>query len=826
MQWLNELLGVKAPAGTTLKSAELAFRGLFPWWLAALLVVLLGAGIVALYWLERARIGPLRRSLMAGLRVALVLLLVLLLFRPMLLSDFEGERPQPIALLIDNSQSMKQQDRRMSQADLLRVAIARGLVPPTTRVKGTDSLSDVPPDTPREPSRADLVRYALTNPRLGLLDGLRRRGPVRPYLFGQDLHAAVKESLEKIEQGKTAAAILADFDAHEDRTALADAINGLLQRKDGELPGAIVVVTDGRDNASKLTLEEAARECARLKVPLHVYGVGSAEAGSLQLKDVVIADTIFFEDVVAVPLRWRAQGFKKGTVQLTLTLGGKVVAQKDVPVKAGEDLRAVLAFIPPKGEKREEKLDLVASIRLKENDAFRDSMTRQVRVIDSKVKVLYVENTPRWEYKFLQPALLRDRRVDAKFLLVGADPQTLRPPGSLTPAQRLHWPYLQAFPTRDKLLEYDVLILGDVPGGPKGFLNRQQLEGIREFVEEFRGGLVVIAGRQHMPAEYRDTPLAEILPVEFLAVNYKAESDKRIQPFRPVLTDAGQRADMMALADTPEDNRKVWLDLPGFHWHYPVTKLRPGATSLLAHPRDKMGEQPMPLLASHNFGRGQVLFLATDETWRWRFNAQDKYFGRFWGQLIYQVGLPHMLGNNSSHVQIALERSEAVLGRPGTVYARLLDKNFRGLKEKQVAAELIALDAKQGEPRVQTIQLERVEGRDGEYRYLLPHDKPGRFEIKLTNPEPASFSYRVNLPPRHELTEAAMAEDALREAAQVSGGHFYQEEDLHSLAERVRPRREPFTLRQEVLLWNYLTFLLFLVLITAEWVLRKFSNLS
>ena len=44
---------------------------------------------------------------------------------------------------------------------------------------------------------------------------------------------------------------------------------------------------------------------------------------------------------------------------------------------------------------------------------------------------------------------------------------------------------------------------------------------------------------------------------------------------------------------------------------------------------------------------------------RWRFNAQDKHFVRFWGQLIYQAGLPHMLGNNSSRVQVALERSEA-----------------------------------------------------------------------------------------------------------------------------------------------------------------------
>src|SRR5262249_39352249 len=159
-------------------------------------------------------------------------------------------------------------------------------------------------------------------------------------------------------------------------------------------------------------------------------------------------------------------------------------------------LRDVLTFTPSRDEKRDEKQELVASIRLKDNDAFRDSMTRQVRVLDSKVKVLYVENTPRWEFKFLQPALLRDRRVEAKFILASADPETLRPPGSLTPEQRKQWPYLQAFPIRDKLLEdkYDVVILGDVPTGPKGFLKREQLDWLREFVEVHRGGLVVLAG--------------------------------------------------------------------------------------------------------------------------------------------------------------------------------------------------------------------------------------------------------------------------------------------------------------------------------------------
>ena len=147
--------------------------------------------------------------------------------------------------------------------------------------------------------------------------------------------------------------------------------------------------------------------------------------------------------------------------------------------------------------------------------------------------------------------------------------------------------------------------------------------------------------------------------------------------------------DMLALADTPEESLKIWQALPGFHWNYPVAKLRPAATSLVVNPRAKMGEQAMAIVATQWYGKGQVIYLGTDETWRWRFNVQDKHFIRFWGQLIYQAGLPSLLGQGAQRVQAALERSQAVLGQPGSVFVRLLDKDFNPRRDAQVSTERI-----------------------------------------------------------------------------------------------------------------------------------------
>jgi len=939
MDLLTRLLSVEIPENMTLRSAEVSFRGGPPVWLGVLLFLGFGALIVYLYILEKTKIGWLRRSVMAGLRLALLAFVLFLLFRPVLLAEFAGERPRGILLLADNTQSMTQHDRRLTEADKLRVAIAEGHAPLDTRVTDAKSLANIPPLTSEDPKRIDVVRALLKNKNLKLFERLQERGPLRPSLFGT--RDQPKESTD---------ALLKSFNATSDKTALADVVMDVLQRRDADAPAAVVVISDGVDNASKYTLDEAAQECARLKIPLHIYGVGTAEGGNLQLREVGMPDTVFYDDVVSIPVRWRAQGFKKGTVEVKLTLGGRLVAKKEFPVQVGDDLREVLEFTPEKEKDKSEELPLVTTIRIKENDTFKDTFEQAVRVVDSKIKILFVENSPRFEYKFLQPTLLRDRRIEIDFLLVSADPKVLNSGP----------PFIPSFPaTREKFFDakYNLIILGDVPAS---YFGKERLEWIRDFVQN-RGGLIVIAGRQHMPSAYVGSPLEEVLPIEFQSVKFPIDSDRRTQEFPVELTDAGKRSAMLALADTADENLKVWEKLPGFYWNYPIDKLRPGATVLSVNPRAKLeadGKQKMPLMVTQFYGKGQVLLLSSDETWRWRYNVQDKHYARYWGQVIYQMGLPHLLGDHARRVQMALERSQAVLDQPGSVFVRILDKDFNPRKDDQVEAVLEHLDAKPGQERTQKIDLQTVPGRPGEYRALLTHDKPGRYSLRVNNPEPVRFFFQVELPPRHELEEAGMAESALRKMAAISseaaaldyarqtlqkltgsswavqerptitvsgnklepqlavlrttaeaspkaedlllaidfsgstkastfaaakiphywrvsltdatletfsdpnsageygtnkmfargektpvvlegrsigempmddllvGGGFYREENLNRLPDNIKPRYIGFVRRQEMVLWNPLAMIIFVGLITAEWLVRKFSNLS
>ncbi len=119
MEYLVDLLGMEVPANTHLQGAELSLRGLLPWWLAVVLGLLLAVGVWLLYRLEQGLRWP-RRLLMAALRFGVLALLLMLLLRPVLLAEFGGQKPRGIVLLLDNSQSMKQTDRRLTRADKRR----------------------------------------------------------------------------------------------------------------------------------------------------------------------------------------------------------------------------------------------------------------------------------------------------------------------------------------------------------------------------------------------------------------------------------------------------------------------------------------------------------------------------------------------------------------------------------------------------------------------------------------------------------------------------------------------------------------------------------
>ena len=227
MNWVQKLISIDAPEHASLHSASLSLRSSFPWWAAGLVLVAVGLGVSWLYARESGRFGRVRRLIMTVLRGASIALLLLLLLRPVLIAEYVGERPRGVALLIDNSQSMTQRDRRLTPQDRIRVAIAEDLVAADTPVTDNLSLGSIPEGTLRDPDRASVVRAVLTNARLQLADGLAGRGPLRTYLFGQRLRNATGEAgIDRTEMSATDHVLAAPYVALNVATMNAVGLDG------------------------------------------------------------------------------------------------------------------------------------------------------------------------------------------------------------------------------------------------------------------------------------------------------------------------------------------------------------------------------------------------------------------------------------------------------------------------------------------------------------------------------------------------------------------------------------------------------------------------
>jgi hypothetical protein len=783
-------------------------------WLWGLTVLAVLAALVWLAWWayrrEASFLRPAQRYLLWGLRAAGFLLVGMLLLRPVVVSQWIVEKPRPVWVLFDNSQSMLLRDERGTPLDRARVALAHDLLPLDTKFGPGFSAAQLPPGIPENPSRRDQLVAMLTHPKWRLLERFQNLSPVQPARFG-----ATWETLgPELRDGTVPEAATRQgwLTGHESQTALADVLYELAQRGEVARPAALVVFTDGQDNASRRTLAEVGRICGQLRVPVHVVGLGASGAGNLAVKDLVAPEILFFADQVAVTVHWQCQGFTEARAVLSLTLGGREVGRQRLRLTAGEEGRTTFTFTPTAEADAAGRAELAATLTLEGPETFigDNALRREVRLIDRKLRVLYIESQPRFEYKFLQGLLLRDRRLEARLHLTEGDPKTLNSGP----------PYLPKLPaTRAEWFNFDVVIMGDVP--PQA-LDEERQFALRDFVTR-GGGLIWLAGRRHVPAEYAGAPVADLLPIEPEPMATPLDPNSVVEPFTPQLTEAGQRSEWTALADEPEENRKVWARLPGWHWFAPARKVRPGAETLLAHPTARAGAAPQPLLVWQRYGRGMVLLVAGEETWRWRYNTGDRFPARFWGQVIYRLGLPNHLGADQ-RVQLTLGRAAPLVGETVTINARVVDGSYRPWTEKTLTGEWVRLDAKDG-VSVQPMVLEARPGQTGEYQAKVTHEQPGRYAVRIAQPDAAELEYRVSLPPKHELEVAGMAETELRNLARLSGGSFSREEDLDMLPIVVRPQTVVVPQREEIPFGGWWAWGAVVLVFVAEWTARKWFNL-
>jgi uncharacterized membrane protein len=458
-------------------------------------------------------------------------------------------------------------------------------------------------------------------------------------------------------------------------------------------------------------------------------------------------------------------------------------------------------------------LDLIVEAKKEPGEIDEDDNVRtvQIAVLDAKISVLYVDGYPRWEYRYLKNEMIRDATVDISCLLTSADP---------TFVQEGDKPITRFPESIEELMEYDVVLFGDVD--PRQFSDAQ-LQLVQEFVAKKGGGFGMVAGPQFSPLAYRNTPIEPILPVGIQRVQQETGGTSITQGFRPMLTKEGANSSIFRFyADRAANEKYVAEQIPPIFWYCKGVTAKPGVGEVYATHSSDIGPdgRKAPVLVLGRFGAGRTLFSAIDDSWRWRFYTGESIFDTYWVQQLRYLARSKKLGQRRLTL-IAL-RPSFELGEQVRVQMRVLDPQLIQQLPEQVRVDIH--DASGQLVRQET--LTRQEGSSDVYALSFTADRVGKLTLKL--PPIAGGVEAMELPidvnvPRLELVTPQVDRTAMARLAQESGGRQVELASVSSVLPRMIPsaeKRIPIETSQP--LWDApLAMVLFVLLITTEWLLRK-----
>jgi len=656
-------------------------------------------------------------------------------------------------------------------------------------------------------TRADLMARLLKNNGVGLIEKLGDQFHLECYRSTGHQLDNIKPDRAVAESGKLAFAVDGKV------TDLGQAVRIAAEQTGSDLQtAALVVLTDGQSNSGD-DPEMAARVLAGTNVPLFTIGIGSGEPP----RDIAIADletsrVVYLGDEVHVGAVLKYDGFHGTSAKLFIEEDGTTLAERRVTFPA--DRRRTncdLAFVPEKTGLHSYR----AVVPVQGGELIEENNVREfkVRVIDEKIRVLYVEGEPRWEYRFLKNLLLRDKTMEINRIMLTRDAADL-PRGKAD----------GRFPeSKDELFKYDVLILGDLPA--ERFFP-SELKNIEAFAAENGGAVVVVCGPLFNPDSYAGTPIGEMLPVraERYAPTDEAARKVRYNGFRPVLTHDGENSPITRLAFDKLENAVIWDNLPPLHWHAFFSSAKPGAEVLLRAPAEKKDD--CVLLAAHQYGVGKVLVLGTDDTWRWRWKVGDKYFHKFWGQVMRWATAGKSEGRDK-FIRMGTQKEHYDEGEPVEFQAKVLGPDLEPLRDGAVRAVLRREDGPED-----FVELTYVDGSAGRYRGRFVGLPNGDYTIRLNveqlpaNPSEASVRISVADRPDLEQVELFLNEPLLQSMARITGGAYFPAEQHAKLYDTLKPNSRRIPRVEEIYLWTWPGLLvIFTIIVCIEWALRKRAGL-
>ena len=737
-----------------------------PWWLAVVLAAVIGAVVYLEYRRPLSPLTRAQRGVLAGLRVAALLALVLFVFRPIAVLPPAGSRDAIVLVLVDVSRSM-----RINDADgQTRLARASGLLHNELGLPLTTHF---------------------TTEIYGVGDGL---APLNVDALTADAR----------------------------RTDLAGAIAAVRERYRGQPVAGIVVLSDGGDTGaggSGGSSRSGGSSGEAGGAPVFTVGIGSPDGPrDREVLGITAGDPRLDHATVDLHVTAVSSGFGRAPFALRVLANGQLLdTRRLVPQADGSPIEQVFTVSP-------DPLNATvytAEIPPDPSEGVGENNSRSVLVSPAgrKRRVLLVEGAPGFEHSFMARALAGDPGLDIDSVTrkgkSGDGQDTFIVQAGAARGAGL----TGGFPsTREQLYGYDGLVIANVEAG---FFSRAQLKLAADFVAERGGGLLVLGGRSFAQRGLSGTPLEEVLPLELNdrrggLVRASSGSGDLPAHNRMRLTPEGETHPIMRLGASPDETRKLWSALPALAASAALGGPRPGATVLAL--TTAPGGSVLPVVAVQRYGRGRSMVFAGEASWRWKMlvASTDRSYEFFWRQSARWL-------SSATPDPVAITLPDAP--EPGD--AIWVDVDARDTAFAPVADATLEATLTLPGGATQPIALRHADAAGGRYTAALGPEQPGLYRVHAEARRGSTILGAADKwmyvgGADREFADPRLNEGFLRRIARNSGGRYVRAADASRIVQWLQATVPQNATPERRDLWHEpWAFALVIVLLSTEWILRR-----
>lgn len=768
MRWLLDIKEIPA----TSETVRLAWERAVPGWLWALLIII---AIAVAFWSYSRLAGKTgARVALALVRTLTIVLVIVLLCGPALEHTETSTEEDWLLVLLDRSASMNIQDVQDGATTESREAQLRQLL--ENNSEAWKALAD----------KHHIVWLGFD---AGAYELNKNDNPAQPIALSEPTGEA---------------------------THLSDAIEQALSRAVARPIGGVVVVSDGR--TTQQPSRSVLRQLQNNAVEVFTVPLGSPDPlGDLALRRVEAPLRAFVRDRVPVQVELDRLGAAAGNIAADIKLIDETTGDvlDSIHLDPGDERTHVVLNAEPqlmgtttwKVVVEPEPADLVA-----ENNWRRIN----IDLVDRPLRVLYVEGYPRREYHFFKNLLIREESIDCSVMLISADREF---------AQEGNQPITRLPRSPEEFAQFDVIAIGDVPAS---YFSPEQISMIRDQVADRGAGLLWIAGERSTPRTYAGTLLTDLLPMRGALTLPPINEPVNVHP-TPLAEQLGvlqlRSSESGAVAGWPAelaDSRTRWSRLQ-YAQRIEPGRLKPTA-EVLAQTTQSIGGSELPIVIQMRYGAGRMMYVATDEIWRWRYGRGELYTEQFWIQIVRMLGRD-TLGALGEQAVLTVNPRWANTGEPARIEVVLLDQQLADPQRQTVRA---AIEREDGSPFAE-IDLRRVSDTEERYAGTAMIDQVGNYRVKVDDPSLRVANLTADLEVARqddELRKPETDHNLLANLANETDGEVIAPADINQLTERI-PNRSIKTEHSLIEpIWDSpLALGLLVLLLTAEWVGRKLIRL-